>query len=88
MAFSVNGKTMKAFELLETLNAIGSEHGIGRIDLVENRFVGMKSRGCYETPGGTLLHKAHRAVASLTMDREAMRLRDSLDSWGFERVWA
>jgi argininosuccinate synthase len=60
------------------LNDIAGTHGIGRIDMVENRFVGMKSRGVYETPGGTILHSAHRAVESLTMDREVMHLRDSL----------
>jgi argininosuccinate synthase len=67
---SVNGKTMKAFQLLEALNAIGAEHGIGRIDLVENRFVGMKSRGAYETPGGTLLLLAHRELEALCLDRD------------------
>ena len=61
---SVNGRRMKAFELLEALNAIGAEHGVGRIDLVENRFVGMKSRGCYETPGGTLIMFAHPRAGS------------------------
>jgi argininosuccinate synthase len=60
------------------MNKLGGEHGIGRVDLVENRYVGMKSRGVYETPGGTILHAAHRAVESLTMDREVMHLRDSL----------
>ena len=61
------------------LNEIGGRHGVGRVDLVENRYVGMKSRGVYETPGGTILHAAHRAVESLTLDREVMHLRDSLD---------
>ena len=60
------------------LNRLGGENGIGRVDLVESRFVGMKSRGVYETPGGTILHEAHRAVESLTMDREVMHIRDSL----------
>jgi argininosuccinate synthase len=60
------------------LNDLGAKHGIGRVDLVENRYVGMKSRGVYETPGGTILHAAHRALESITMDREVMRLRDSL----------
>jgi argininosuccinate synthase len=75
---AVDGKTLGPAALLAALNAVAGEHGVGRADVVEDRFVGMKSRGVYETPGGTLLHKAHRAVASLTMDREAMRLRDSL----------
>jgi len=75
---AVDGKTLGPAALLSELNAVAGEHGIGRADVVEDRFVGMKSRGVYETPGGTLLHKAHRAVASLTMDREAMRLRDGL----------
>jgi argininosuccinate synthase len=69
---------MKAFELLEALNAAGAEHGIGRIDLVENRFVGMKSRGCYETPGGTIMLKGHRAIESLCLDREVAHLKDEL----------
>src|SRR6266513_236171 len=73
---SVNHVPMGPVELLESLNATAGEHGVGRADVVEDRLVGMKSRGVYETPGGTLLHLAHRAVASLTMDREAMRLRD------------
>ncbi len=66
---------MKAFELLETLNAIGAEHGIGRIDLVENRFVGMKSRGCYETPGGTLIMFAVRELEALTLDRNTLHYK-------------
>lgn len=74
----VNGKTLSPAKLLDTLNKIAGKHGIGRVDLVENRFVGMKSRGVYETPGGTALHVAHRAVESLTMDREVMHIRDSL----------
>jgi len=77
-AVAVNGKTGSPAELLEKLNKIGGKHGIGRVDLVENRFVGMKSRGVYETPGGTILYAAHRAVESLTMDREVMLLRDQL----------
>jgi len=64
--------------LLERLNILGAAHGIGRADLVENRYVGMKSRGVYETPGGTILHTAHRAIESITMDREVLHLRDSL----------
>jgi argininosuccinate synthase len=75
---AVDGRPLGPAALLGELNTLAGEHGVGRADVVEDRFVGMKSRGVYETPGGTLLHKAHRAVASLTMDREAMRLRDSL----------
>jgi argininosuccinate synthase len=75
---AVNGQAMDPVTLLETLNKIGGEHGIGRIDLVENRFVGMKSRGVYETPGVTILQAAHRALESITLDREVMHLRDSL----------
>jgi argininosuccinate synthase len=74
----VDGKELKPSELLDTLNKISGANGVGRVDLVENRFVGMKSRGVYETPGGTILHVAHRALESLTMDREVMHLRDSL----------
>jgi len=75
---AVNGKRMLPAELLSELNRLGGENGIGRVDMVENRYVGMKSRGVYETPGGTILHAAHRAVESITMDREVMHLRDSL----------
>ena len=75
---AVDGRRLGPAALLTELNTIGGEHGVGRVDLVEDRYVGMKSRGVYETPGGTLLHKAHRAVESLTMDREVMRLRDGL----------
>ncbi len=75
---AVNGEEMDAVRLLETLNRKGGAHGIGRVDLVENRFVGMKSRGVYETPGVTILHAAHRALESITLDREVLRLRDSL----------
>jgi len=75
---ALNGKRMAPVALLETLNKLGGKHGIGRVDLVENRFVGMKSRGVYETPGGTILYAAHRAVESLTMDREVMLQRDQL----------
>ncbi len=74
----VDGKKMSPFKLVEYLNTVGGRHGIGRVDIVENRFVGMKSRGVYETPGCTILHAAHRAVESITMDREVMHLRDSL----------
>jgi len=75
---AVNGTRLSPAALLAELNTVGGRHGIGRLDLVENRYVGMKSRGVYETPGGTLLHAAHRAVESLTLDREVMHLRDSL----------
>ncbi len=75
---AVNGKRMTPAVLLTELNRIGGENGIGRVDIVENRYVGMKSRGVYETPGGTILHAAHRAVESITLDREVMHLRDSL----------
>ncbi|HOD47799.1 MAG TPA: argininosuccinate synthase [Opitutaceae bacterium] len=75
---AVNGKKMTPAGVLKTLNALGGKHGIGRVDLVENRFVGMKSRGVYETPGGTILMQGHRQVETLTMDREVMHLRDSL----------
>ncbi len=75
---AVNGKRLNPLGVMQTLNRLGGKHGIGRVDLVENRFVGMKSRGVYETPGGAILHFAHRQVESLTMDREVMHLRDSL----------
>jgi argininosuccinate synthase len=75
---AVNGKKMSAAEVLTTLNALGGKHGVGRLDLVENRFVGMKSRGCYETPGGTIMLKGHRAMESLTLDREVLALKDDL----------
>jgi argininosuccinate synthase len=75
---AVNGKKLSPANLLARLNDIGAKHGIGRVDLVENRYVGMKSRGVYETPGGTILHGAHRAIESITMDREVLHLRDSL----------
>ena len=75
---SVDGKRMTPAGLLTQLNRLGGEHGIGRVDLVENRYVGMKSRGVYETPGGTILHAAHRGLESITMDREVLHLRDSL----------
>ena len=75
---AVNGENLSPAKLLERLNQYGGENGIGRIDIVENRFVGMKSRGIYETPGGTILHQAHRAIDSITLDREVTFLRDSL----------
>ena len=74
----INGQTLGPVELLEKANKLAGKHGIGRIDIVENRFVGMKSRGCYETPGGTLLFHAHQAMESLTIDREVMKMRDNL----------
>jgi argininosuccinate synthase len=74
----INGKNLRPVALLESLNKLAGEHGIGRVDLVENRFVGMKSRGVYETPGVTILQVAHRALESITLDREVMHLRDSL----------
>ena len=75
---AVNGKALSPGKLLAKLNELGAKHGVGRVDIVENRYVGMKSRGVYETPGGTILHAAHRAIESITMDREVLRLRDSL----------
>jgi argininosuccinate synthase len=75
---SLNGEAMKPHVLLAHLNQLGGKHGIGRLDLVENRYVGMKSRGCYETPGGTIMLKAHRAIESLTLDREVAHLKDDL----------
>lgn len=75
---TLNGKTLSAFEMLDALNALGAKHGIGRLDIVENRYVGIKSRGCYETPGGTILLRAHRAMESITLDREAAHLKDEL----------
>ncbi len=75
---AINGKPLGPAEMLGELNRLGGRHGIGRIDIVENRYVGMKSRGIYETPGGTVLRQAHMAMESLTMDREVMHLRDSL----------
>jgi argininosuccinate synthase len=74
----INGQTKTPVELLTFLNRVGGANGIGRVDMVENRYVGMKSRGVYETPGGTILHIAHRAMESITLDREVMHLRDSL----------
>ena len=75
---AVNGQRMKAFELLEELNRTGAEHGVGRIDLVENRFVGMKSRGCYETPGGTLIMLAHQELEALTLDKNTLHYKQRL----------
>ncbi|HUF22353.1 MAG TPA: argininosuccinate synthase [Burkholderiales bacterium] len=75
---AVNGKKLSPARVLELLNKVGGKHGIGRLDLVENRYVGMKSRGCYETPGGTIMLKAHRAIESITLDREVAHLKDDL----------
>jgi len=75
---AINGEDMSPATMLESLNAYGNKHGIGRIDIVENRFVGMKARGCYETPGGTIMLKAHRAIESITLDREEAHLKDEL----------
>ncbi|MBK31554.1 MAG: argininosuccinate synthase [Legionellales bacterium] len=75
---ALNGKKLSPAKLLTSLNELGGKHGIGRSDIVENRYVGMKSRGCYETPGGTILLMAHRAMESLTLDREVMHLKDDL----------
>jgi argininosuccinate synthase len=77
-AVAVDGKTLSPAQLLARLNELGGKHGIGRLDLVENRFVGMKSRGVYETPGGTILHAAHRGIESITLDRGAAHLKDEL----------
>lgn len=77
-AVSLDGEMLNPAELLEKLNLLGGKHGIGRLDIVENRYVGMKSRGCYETPGGSILLKAHRAIESLTLDREEAHLKDEL----------
>ncbi len=74
---AVNGEKLSPANLMRTLNKLGAKHAVGRIDIVENRYVGMKSRGVYETPGGTILHNAHRALESITMDKEVMFLRDS-----------
>jgi argininosuccinate synthase len=75
---AVNGKKLSPAKVLATLNRLGGRHGIGRLDLVENRYVGMKSRGCYETPGGTIMLKGHRAIESITLDREVVALKDDL----------
>jgi len=75
---AIDGKKMSPATVLASLNTIGGKHGIGRLDMVENRYVGMKSRGCYETPGGSIIWKAHRAMESITMDREVLSLKDDL----------
>ena len=77
-AVAVNGQKLSPANLLAELNRIGGRHGVGRLDLVENRYVGMKSRGVYETPGGTILHTAHRGIESITLDRGAMHLKEEL----------
>lgn len=84
---AINGERYGAVDMLTKLNFLGGQHGIGRVDLVENRFVGMKSRGVYETPGVTILQAAHRALESITMDREVMRLRDGLGTKFAESVY-
>jgi argininosuccinate synthase len=84
---SLDGETLSPARLLAKLNRIAGEHGIGRVDMVENRFVGLKSRGVYETPGGTVLHYAHRAVESITMDRDVMHERDRLSPRFAELVY-
>ena len=75
---AIDGVPMSPATVLETLNKIGGSNGIGRLDIVENRYVGMKSRGCYETPGGTIMLRAHRAIESITLDREAAHLKDEI----------
>ncbi|MGH8455305.1 MAG: argininosuccinate synthase, partial [Nevskiales bacterium] len=75
---AVNGKPLTPYGVLDTLNKLGGRHGIGRLDIVENRYVGIKSRGCYETPGGTIMLRAHRAIESITLDREVAHLKDDL----------
>lgn len=75
---AIDGKDMTPAEVLTELNRVGGINGIGRLDIVENRYVGMKSRGCYETPGGTIMLKAHRAIESITLDREVAHLKDEL----------
>jgi argininosuccinate synthase len=84
---AINGKALSPARLLAQLNRLGGMHGIGRVDIVENRYVGMKSRGVYETPGGTILHAAHRAVESLTLDREVMRIKEGLITRYAEMVY-
>jgi argininosuccinate synthase len=84
---SLNGKKLSPANLLKKLNAVAGKHGVGRLDIVENRYVGMKSRGVYETPGGTVLHIAHRAIESITLDREVTHLRDSLISRYSELIY-
>ncbi len=75
---AINGEKLSPANLLAKLNEYGNRHGIGRVDIVENRYVGMKARGCYETPGGTIMLKAHRAIESITLDREEAHLKDEI----------
>ncbi|KZZ59908.1 argininosuccinate synthase, partial [Oleiphilus sp. HI0123] len=84
---AINGEAMSPATVLETLNKVGGDNGVGRLDIVENRYVGMKSRGCYETPGGTIMLKAHRAIESLTLDKESAHLKDSIMSKYAELVY-
>jgi argininosuccinate synthase len=84
---AINGQTLSPGDLFQELNRLGGENGIGRLDMVENRFVGMKSRGVYETPGGTILRAAHRDLETITMDREVMRIRDSLVARYSEQIY-
>ena len=86
-ACTLNGKAMQPFELLNSLNKMAGKHGIGRIDLVENRYIGMKSRGVYETPGGTILYHAHRAIESITLDKEASHMKESISSKYAELIY-
>ena len=86
-ACALNGQSMSPFELLKALNELGGKHGIGRVDLVENRYIGMKSRGIYETPGGTILYHAHRAIESITLDKEAAHMKDELSPKYAELVY-
>ena len=86
-ACALNGQSMSPFELLKALNEMGGKHGIGRVDLVENRYIGMKSRGIYETPGGTILYHAHRAIESITLDKEAAHIKDELSPKYAELVY-
>tara|TARA_Y100001970_G_scaffold292054_1_gene431711 strand:- start:3085 stop:4263 length:1179 start_codon:yes stop_codon:yes gene_type:complete len=83
----INNESFTAFEILEKLNSLGFEHGIGRVDLVENRFIGMKSRGIYETPGGTILFHAHRAIESITLDKQSTHEKDSIVSRYAELIY-
>ena len=75
---AINGETLSPATILANLNEVGGANGVGRLDIVENRYVGMKSRGCYETPGGTIMMKAHRAIESITLDKESAHLKDSI----------
>ena len=86
-ACALNGQSMTPFELLKALNEMAGKHGIGRVDLVENRYIGMKSRGIYETPGGTILYHAHRAIESITLDKEAAHMKDELSPKYAELVY-